>query len=87
MPLDLQLNYLNGGGASGHPVQVSSLLRAKSISFSGYDGYTFQPPRTNADDNGDGSDQKVVADKLPVTLDKNGAGHTTIKDLPALQRP
>jgi len=27
---------------------------------------------------------KIVADKLPVTLDKNGAGKTTIKSLPAL---
>jgi uncharacterized protein YfaS (alpha-2-macroglobulin family) len=90
VPLDLQLNYTNGGGAAGHPVQVSSLLRTKSLAFNGYDDYTFAPPQTAAasesDDNADG-DQKIVADKLAVTLDKNGAGHTEIKNLPALQQP
>ncbi|HEY4317202.1 MAG TPA: MG2 domain-containing protein [Herbaspirillum sp.] len=87
VPLDVQLNYLNGGGASGHPVQVSSLLRAKALNFDGYDGYTFQPPRQGDDGDGDSDDQKIVADKLPVTLDKNGAGHTEIKNLPPIQRP
>jgi uncharacterized protein YfaS (alpha-2-macroglobulin family) len=85
VPLDVQLNYLNGGGASGHPVQISSMLRAKSINFDGYDGYTFQPQQS--DDDAGSDDQKIVADKLPVTLDKNGAGHTGIKNLPAMRRP
>ena len=87
VPLDLQLNYINGGGAAGHAVRVSSLLRAKSLSFDGYDAYTFGPPQSDAGDGDDSSaDQKVVADKLPVTLDKTGAGRTEIKNLPAQKR-
>ncbi|MCA1326000.1 MG2 domain-containing protein [Herbaspirillum sp. alder98] len=82
LPLELQLNYLNGGGAAGQQVRVSSLLRARSVSFTGYDGFSFEPPQN--DDSG--SDQKIVADKLAVTLDKNGSGRTVIAKLPTLSR-
>jgi uncharacterized protein YfaS (alpha-2-macroglobulin family) len=99
LPLDVQLNYLNGGGAGGHSVQVSSMLRGKSVSFDGYDGYTFAAPQESGNDNnadadgntdnnaGNSDDQKIIADKLNVTLDKNGAGHTVIKNVPAIRRP
>ncbi|MBO9535175.1 MG2 domain-containing protein [Herbaspirillum sp.] len=85
LPLDLQLNYINGGGAAGQNVSVSSLVRARGVSIAGYDGFSFDPPR--ADDNSNADDQKIVADKLPVTLDKNGAGRAVIARLPASTRP
>ncbi|MEO6918564.1 MAG: MG2 domain-containing protein [Collimonas sp.] len=85
VPLDVQLNYLNGGGASGQSVHVTSLLRSKGVSFSAYDGYSFSAAK-NDEDNAD-DDQKIVADKLPVTLDKNGGGKTVVKDLPAITAP
>src|SRR5450830_922632 len=89
VPLDVQLNYLNGGGAGGQVVHVSSLLRPKEVSFAAYDGYSFELNRVSDDDaaNGSRDDQKIVADKLGVTLDKTGAGRTTIKSLPALKTP
>ena len=84
VPLDVQLNYLNGGGASGQAVHITSLLRGKAVSFTGYDGYSFV--KRNDDDNS-ADNQKIVADKLPVTLDKNGAGKTVVKDLPTITAP
>lgn len=82
LPLDVQLTYLNGGGAAGQQVHVSSLLRRKSLSFSGYDGFTFNPSDERGED-----EQKIVADKLTVTLDKNGAGKTVVKNLPPIKAP
>ncbi|MCX7219746.1 MAG: MG2 domain-containing protein, partial [Burkholderiales bacterium] len=81
IPLAVQLNYLNGGGASGLAVQVTSLLRSKALSFPAYEEYSFYAA-ANADESAD--EQKIVANKLPVTLDKNGAGKTVIKNLPAI---
>jgi uncharacterized protein YfaS (alpha-2-macroglobulin family) len=85
VPLAVQLNYLNGGGASGQAVHITSLLRGKAVSFTGYDGYSFAVARNDEDSSAD--DQKIVADKLPVTLDKNGAGKTVVKELPAITAP
>ncbi|MFC5474777.1 alpha-2-macroglobulin family protein [Paraherbaspirillum soli] len=85
VPLDVQLNYLNGGGASGQLVHITSLLRGKAVGFAGYDGYSFSAARNEGDSGAD--DQKIVADKLAVTLDKNGGGKTVVKELPAITVP
>ncbi|WP_034297730.1 alpha-2-macroglobulin [Herbaspirillum sp. RV1423] len=94
LPLDVQLNYLNGGGASGQAVRITSLMRPKDVSFPAYEGYSFDAGSYGGYDgengsggNGQNDDQKIVADKLPVTLDKTGAGRTTIKSLPAVKTP
>ncbi|WDZ98442.1 MG2 domain-containing protein [Herbaspirillum sp. WKF16] len=87
LPLDLQLNYINGGGAANQQVRVSSLLRSRAVNIAGYDGFSFDPPRADGDGNSNADDQKIVADKLAVTLDKNGAGRTVVAKLPAVQRP
>ena len=79
VPLALQLNYLNGGGASGLPVTLSALLRERSLAFAGYDEFSFAG---SAD--GVGDDRRIVADKLPVKLDRNGIGNTVVRELPAL---
>ena len=95
LSMDAQLNYLNGGGASGKTVHITSLMRPKAVSFSAYDGYSFD---ANGDDydsrnedeedaGGKYSEQKIVADKLAVTLDKQGAGRATIQALPAIKAP
>ena len=77
VPLTLQLNYLNGGGASGLPVQVSALLRERALQFAGFEDYSFSS-RAEAG----AEEQKIVADKLPVRLDRNGIGSATVRDLP-----
>ncbi len=82
LPLDVQLSYLNGGGASGQQVHVTSLLRPKYVHFPAYDGFSFNL----YDDSGEDR-QKIVADKLAVTLDRNGAGKTVVKNLPPQKTP
>ncbi|MEO8837546.1 MAG: MG2 domain-containing protein, partial [Herbaspirillum sp.] len=92
IPLSVQLTYLNGGGAAGAQVHVSSLLRDRYQSFSEYEAFSFS---TNTDwdrasedgASSGGDDQKIVADKLAITLDKNGAGKTVIKKLPQIVKP
>ena len=86
LPLNLQLTYLNGGGAAGVAVQVSSLLRNRSLNFSGYDGFTFNPRPESADQESH-EEQKIIADKQAVVLDKGGAGKTVIKSVPAITEP
>jgi alpha-2-macroglobulin len=94
VPTDVQINYVSGGGAVNLPVRVSALVRGKSLSYSDYEEFNFMPPR-NRDSGGNqdneestaSQDQRVIADKLPLTLDRNGAGKLTINDIPARKQP
>jgi len=94
VPTDVQINYVSGGGAVNLPVRVSALVRAKSLSYSDYEEFNFMPPRAGRDSGGNDNeertasqDQRVIADKLPLTLDRNGAGKLTINDIPARRQP
>ncbi|RYY90081.1 MAG: alpha-2-macroglobulin, partial [Comamonadaceae bacterium] len=78
VPTDLQVNYVSGGGAVNLPVRVSALVQPKSLSFGDYEEFSFRPPRGKRPDGEGGEEeatasegQKVIADKLPVTLDRN----------------
>ena len=92
--------YTNGGSASAVPVRVSAALRPRSVQFAGYDGYAFQRSEGSDEDEVPYADfvedgprverapgQRIVADKLGVTLDKDGAGKVALKDLPAIDAP
>ena len=94
VPTDVQINYVAGGGAANLPVRVSALVRGKTIAFGDYEMFGFSPPRkqdagaTNADEDSNAAqDARVVADKLPLTLDRNGAGKLTIDKLPKNAAP
>ncbi|WOP14525.1 alpha-2-macroglobulin family protein [Ottowia sp. SB7-C50] len=96
VPLQLQVGYVSGGPAAGLPVRVSALTRARVPRFDEYAEFTFEPPRARGTTQTDGDgeeeaaarqDQRVVADKLPVTLDRQGQGQVTVPDLPAATRP
>ncbi|MEM5431925.1 alpha-2-macroglobulin family protein [Cupriavidus oxalaticus] len=97
LPVGVEIHYLSGGGAAGLPVRVSALLRDRSVSFPGYDEFSFNPPRPQREsdsgdeemDDADQADdgQKLVADKLPLTLDKNGNGTVTLRKLPKTDAP
>lgn len=111
LPLDLQVNYGNGGGASGLAVRVSAQMRpldiGSAIRSERYPGYRFEPPReprdpneqspfneeyVDEDDEGRmqrlrGEGAQLVANKLPLTLDKNGAGKLTLEKLPEVKKP
>lgn len=77
VPYTVQLNYLNGGGASGLPVQLTALLRERALQFAGFEEFSFLSRAEGVAD-----DQKIVADKLPVKLDRNGIGNATVRELP-----
>ncbi len=94
VPTDVQINYIAGGGAVNLPVRVSALVRGKYLSYSDYEEFNFSPPRGKRGDSAEGEeeatasqDQRVIADKLPLTLDKNGAGKVTIDNVPVAKQP
>jgi uncharacterized protein YfaS (alpha-2-macroglobulin family) len=98
LPAELQVNYVAGGPAANLPVRVSALVRRKGIAYEDYAAFSFQPPRAartgagQGQGEGDeeaasGEDQRVIADKLPLTLDRNGAGKLTVPDVPASKQP
>ncbi len=100
LPTAVQINYVSGGPASGLPVRVSAMVRGKYLSYPDFDAYSFEAPRKsdgkrdekgNADSDDEESisarDTKIVADKLPITLDKTGGGKLTIEKLPKAKQP
>ena len=95
VPTDVQINYVAGGGAANLPVRVSAMVRGKSLQFSDYDAFSFNPPRKRDVSNASSDDEeatasqdaRVIADKLPLTLDKNGAGKLTIDNVPQARQP
>ncbi|MBY4599148.1 alpha-2-macroglobulin [bacterium BD-1] len=99
VPVNVQVSYVSGGGAGNLPVRVSALTRAKELSYSDYDDFRFDSPRrrgqqTNAPEGSEGEeeasareDQRGVADKLAVTLDRNGSGQVVIDKLAVPARP
>ena len=74
------------------PARVSALLKNRPLTFPGHEEFSFEPPRDPAkmgardesSDESDAGDAKLVADKLPITTDGNGAATVTLKDLPKL---
>ncbi|MEI8325255.1 MAG: MG2 domain-containing protein, partial [Betaproteobacteria bacterium] len=98
VPVDVQVNYVGGGAAADLPVRVSALVRAKSLNFSDFDAFSFSPPRgkneatTDDDEERDADtrpsrDARVIADKMALTLDKDGAGKVTLDKVPAARQP
>jgi uncharacterized protein YfaS (alpha-2-macroglobulin family) len=94
VPADVQVNYVSGGGAVNLPVRVSALVRGKSLGYSDHEEFSFSPPRVRRGESGSGEeedsasqDQRVIADKLPLTLDRNGAGKLTIHNVPVASQP
>jgi alpha-2-macroglobulin len=93
VPTAVQINYVSGGPASNLAVRVSAMVRNKYLNFPDFDAFSFSPPRKSdtsgnaGDENNSSGDNRVVADKLPITLDKTGAGKTVIDSLPSLREP
>lgn len=92
LSLPVQMSYLSGGGMAQAPLRATALLRGRSAGFAGYDEYSFEPPRDpasgdEAPEEGEAArDGKLVADKLPLTTDRNGAATFVVKDLPKITR-
>jgi alpha-2-macroglobulin len=76
LPVNVQINYVSGGGATGLPVRVSALVRPKHLAYEDFAEFHFTPPQSQ---HSDSSDTRVIADKLPLTLDKNGGGRVAVE--------
>ncbi|MBL8450952.1 MAG: alpha-2-macroglobulin [Dechloromonas sp.] len=83
VPLALGLSFLNGGAAKGVETEVSATLRPRWPEFKGFEAFRFQVDFDQeglgafAVDNGRESEQ-LISDKVPVTLDKAGAGKLSV---------
>jgi len=94
IPVSVQLSYLSGGAMAGAPARVSALLKNRPLNFPGHDEFSFEPPRDPArttardesSEDSDANDARLVADKLPITTDANGAATVTLKELPKVTR-
>ncbi len=95
LPVDVQLQYVQGGPAARMPVTVSALLRDRYPSYGDYESFRFQPPRpagdaNRGDEDEDGAStagQQVVADKRALVLDASGTGRLPLDALPAITVP
>jgi len=95
LPVDVQINYVSGGGAINLPVRVSALVRSKYLNYADFSEFNFSAPRGNQQaSSGEGeedvnasADNRVFADKLPLTLDKNGTGKLTLESVPKSRQP
>jgi hypothetical protein len=94
VPTDVQINYVAGGGAANLPVRVSALVRGKPA-LATTTAFSFSPPRKREHANARSDDEeatasqdaRVIADKLPLTLDRSGAGKLTIDNVPQARQP
>ena len=99
---NVAIAYTNGGSASALPVRLSASVRPRFPQFAGYENFSFVRAEHADDDSNvsyadfveDGPrasrgvpGQHVVADKVAVTLDKNGAGKVALSDIPPVDAP
>ena len=89
VPASVQVNYVAGGAAAQLPVRVSALVRSKYLHFDDYDAFSFNPPRGRQQGSTEGEEEetarqapRVIADKLPLTLDRNGTGRIALENVP-----
>ncbi|MEC5163790.1 MULTISPECIES: Ig-like domain-containing alpha-2-macroglobulin family protein [unclassified Janthinobacterium] len=100
--LDIQLNYLSGGGAANAPVKLRTLLQDHSVSFPDYDDFTFSNGDVKEgltkdtagfdEDKGNGEEQAGEQAGGPartqsLNLDRAGGARVTVDQLPALTVP
>ncbi len=94
--IDLQLNYLAGGGAGGEKIRVNSVLQPKSIHFTDYSDYQIGAGNVKEGVEKEGSpdafddtvenaapvDGRKVLASTQLTLDAQGAARTRVDKLP-----
>ena len=98
LDMALTLTHQSGGGVARAAVRTSALLRDRDLAFTGYEGYSFRPPRepgrANEDRDEDAANAaaanaegaKLVIDKQAGSTDAQGATTLKLDKLPALKR-
>ena len=100
VPLDLHVAYLSGGGASGLPVKVRTLIEPQPVQFPGYSDYVFggrpvaegittlgQGPADFDFDPDEADAQTARTATVPLTLDGSGSTRFVLSHLPAFREP
>ena len=102
LAVSVQLNYFSGGAMAQVPARASALLQPRTLNFNGYDEYSFEPPREpgrddaraagedeepDADSAASPASARLIADKLAVATDRQGAATLVLRNLPTLSRP
>ncbi|HEU4624187.1 MAG TPA: MG2 domain-containing protein [Steroidobacteraceae bacterium] len=100
--LDLHVAYVSGGGASGMPVKLRTVVEPWPLPHPGYDDFRFggAPVREGVqvnegsrydldfeEESAPESGSGAKAQVLPVTLDEQGAARVTLTSLPAIENP
>ena len=92
VPLTLGLSFLNGGAAKGAKVKVSATRRPIRSRFSAYEAFNFSLDFNQEAKNafalgGANESEQLVADRVDVTLDNNGAGKLSLPINSAILTP
>ena len=100
LAMGVQLRYLSGGGMAQSGARLTAVMRERTPSFPGYDDYRFDAPEIRegtssgtSSGTGDGGEHasrwadRLVADKLPVSTDREGAATVTLAKLPPVRVP
>jgi uncharacterized protein YfaS (alpha-2-macroglobulin family) len=96
--LDLHVSYVSGGGASGLPVKLRTVVEPWSLPQEGYEDFRFggEPVREGVQIDEDSWDldaegaspaQAAKARVMPITLDAQGAARVNVADLPPVEKP
>ncbi|HUH88354.1 MAG TPA: MG2 domain-containing protein, partial [Pusillimonas sp.] len=87
---DIQIAYLSGGPAADLPVQLSAVLRDKYLRYNDYEDYSFNPPSSADQAQNEGQEQaaqRLILDKMAITLDKQGSARAQIDSVPKVTGP
>lgn len=94
MALGVQLSHLSGGGMAQSSARLTAVLRERTVNFPGYEDHRFEPPRQRdgsgavaGDGEAAGGVDRLAADKLPVSTDRDGAATVRLPRLPAVSTP
>jgi uncharacterized protein YfaS (alpha-2-macroglobulin family) len=92
LALQAQLNAWSGGPLAAQAVELSALLRPRSLRFDAYDDFSFEPPRgTAVETNETEGEEAPQRDRLLQTLqgrtDAQGGARFELSALPPLEAP
>jgi hypothetical protein len=98
--LNLHVAYLSGGGATGLPVKVRTLIEPQPVQFPGYSDYVFggkeikegittlgAGPADFDFEPAELTTQTARTRTIPLTLDGSGSARLVLSPLPAVQEP
>jgi uncharacterized protein YfaS (alpha-2-macroglobulin family) len=103
LTLGVQMNHFSGGPMAQAPLRATALLRPRALRFTGYEDFSFEPPRDPvaeaareaereaAREESEGaaasSDGRLIADRQPLATAADGSARWVLKDLPPITRP